>query len=508
MPTRKGCGRRVRIGQGLVRTPGMTHQPAPPPTVARTKPNRETSDRFTAALTAEVGAEAFANWFNHLTRIDADDRGVTVSVATPYLMGYLRKTYSQTLRQIAVGICGAGAVCDWAIDESLAVESPNRAAIVPQPVDEKPATVRGETFDRFVVGESNRTAWSIARSFCSEPRRRDNVVYLYGPTGCGKTHLAEAVRNELRATQPGLRTLSLSAWDFGNELSDAIATRTTPSFRSRFRGIGALILDNACFFDGARKESFQDGLLQTIDRLQSDGCAVLLTGSVHPKMLTQTSSELVSRYLAGHVGRLGEPDEAVRQAIVRQHADSVGLKMTADASAYVAGKFRRSVREIQGAVNTLCNEVRAEEDLARLAGGEADGQLFDIVRKPTRTVGITLARRLLGSLQQDSAVVVRLPDIDRQVCELFGIDRIGLHGPGRSRALSRPRMVAMYLARKLTAAAYKEIGSHFGGRNHSTVMSAEKTVRKMLNESAVIKAGSVDWSTADLLAELERRLIA
>lgn len=474
------------------------------------------------ALAAAVGEEAYSNWFRPLTRVeverDGDAATITVSVATPYLLTFLRKSFGRKLADAAAKVFG-DSTTDWAIDETLAVDSPDRGDLLPgdaidggadsrRPTSEKVFKPRGGRFETFAVSESNRTAWSIARGFATQPQRQDSIVYLYGPTGCGKTHLAEAVQNAIRQAHPRLRTLSMSAWDFGNDLGDAIQNRTTPSFRARFRGLDVLILDNVCFFDGARKESFQEGLLQTIAKLQSDGKSILLTGSVHPRMLTRTSSDLVGRYLAGHVGRVGEPDRELRREVVRRHAESIGLTLTPDAADYVATKFRRTIREVHGALNTLCNEIRAEEDLQRLQKQERPGELFDVVQRPTRKVGVTLARKLLGALERDTAVVVRLPDIDRKVCEFFSVDRTALHGPGRSRTLSRPRMVAMYLARRLTPAAYKEIGEHFGGRNHSTVMSAEKTVRKLVAAGDTITVGATDWDVSELLSELERRLSA
>ena len=470
-------------------------------------------DAWSRSVRERVGGEAYESWFAGLARLEltTSPKSATVRVATPYLLGYLRRTHGRDVTSAAADTFRSAGVepveVQWELDLSLAANSPDRSR--PPAVERVPdraaaAAGGGATFDDFVVGESNRTAWSIARSFVTDPVRGDNVVYLYGGTGTGKSHLLDACRAHIRQSAPSVRVLSLTAWEFGNLLGEAIQSRTTPSFRSRFRSVDVLLLDGVDFFDTQRREAFQDELLQTLERFESSGRAVLMTGGVHPKMMTKTSGELVSRYLSGHVARIAEPDAAVRKEFVGRHAAKIGLTMTPDAVDYVANKFRRSHRELRGALNTLCNEVRAEEDLRRLAEGES--LLFDIVRKPTRTVGVTLARRLLGPLQQDATTIVRLSDIDREVCRFFGLETATLHAGGRQRAVSRPRMVAMYLARQLTPSAYQEIGNHYGGRNHSTVISAERTIRGLLKSGGQISAGQTDWAASDLVAELRQRL--
>ena len=478
------------------------------------QPSDDSARVLADALRERIGDDKFESRFTSLVAISSDATQLTVAVGTPYLLNYLRRTYAVPVAEVAAA---HGRETNWVLDAALAVEtavSGEQAPPVAAPVLKPSRESLPSRFDDFEVSDSNRTAWSIARGFAIDPLdmtsggTTERIAYVYGDHGLGKTHLLEAIRREIKRQHRDLQVMSMTAWEFGNALGDAIQNRTTPMFRARFRSVDVLLLDNVCFFDGHRKESFQEGLLQTIDKLQSDGKAVFLTGSLHPGMLTKTSADLVSRLQGGSVARLAEPDDDLRLRVATRFAKSLGLTITPDALKYVATKFRRSMRELQGPLRTIANEVRAEEELARLSQPEVAGELFDIARKPTRRVGITLARKILGSIERESTVVVRIGDIERQVCELFGVDRGDLRSTSKTRRLSRPRMVAMYLARRMTPAAYKEIGEHFGGRNHSTVISAERTIKKLVSEGATVRAAASDWAAGELIAELEHRLRA
>ena len=496
---------------------------SPDPASIGETPPRESGESdqlesLVAALRDAIGEEAYEAWFATHARLRLEWSGesprLQIAAATPYLMGYLRRTFGRQVAAVLASVAAEPGTVDWQIDGAIAVELGGSSSdqssdeAVAAEVQPRPSWERAARLDEFEVGTSNRTPWAIAQQFVSEAAGGRSLAYVYGGPGLGKTHLAEAVAGEVRRRHPRLRVLSMTAWDFGNDLGEAIAQRTTPSFRGRFRGVDVLVLDNVCFFDGPRKESFQLGLLQTLDRLQQDGKAVFLTASQHPQMLTKTSKDLVDRLAGGNLGRLAEPDETLRRKIVRAHAKELGLTITPAVVDYVADRFRRSIRQVQGALNTLANEVRAEEQLEWLSAAEAEGRLFEYCPKPTGRVGITKAREILASLERDVTPVVKLADIVRAVGETFGVSAGDLAGPGRARRLSRPRQFAIYLARKLTPAAYKEIGDHFGGRNHSTVMAAERAVRKLIAESESVRAGATDWAAGELAGDLERRLTA
>jgi chromosomal replication initiator protein len=197
------------------------------------------------------------------------------------------------------------------------------------------------------------------------------------------------------------------------------------------------------------------------------------------------SEELVTRFIAGIVCRMESPDLETRRAIVSRKAARLTARVSDEALELVAQRFRTSVREIEGALNCL----------------EAHGLTSG---KP---VTLSAARHVLADLERDCVRVVRLSDVEQTVCRFFAVGVDDLRSPRRSRSVSQPRMLAMYLARKMTQAAYSEIGEYFGGRNHSTVMSAEKRVLELLKSQATLRVATQNWDLGDLVGSLEQQLL-
>jgi chromosomal replication initiator protein len=335
----------------------------------------------------------------------------------------------------------------------------------------------------FVKGPGNELALTAALQICELPGSRYNPLVLYGGVGTGKTHLLEATYRRLRARYPALHVLFLSAEGFANHFTQALRDRSLPSFRQRFRSVDVLVVDDVDFLDG--KRVIQEEFLHTIKQLESHDRQIVLSADRHPRLLTKLSEELVTRFIAGIVCRMESPDLATRRAIVARKATRLTARVSEEALELVAQRFRTSVRELEGALNCL-------ETYGLMTG---------------KTVGVSMARQVLADLERDCVRVVRLADIEQTVCRFFAVGSEELRSPRRGRSVSQPRMLAMYLARKMTQAAYTEIGEHFGGRNHSTVMSAEKRVRELLESDATVRAGTQEWKLGDLLASLEQQLL-
>jgi chromosomal replication initiator protein len=186
------------------------------------------------------------------------------------------------------------------------------------------------------------------------------------------------------------------------------------------------------------------------------------------------------------VCRLDAPDLATREQIVHRKAARLPAEFSSEALRFVAERFTNNVRELEGALNCL--------------------QTYHCMTG--KRVGITAARQVLADLERDCIRVVRIADIERAVCDLFGVQPEDLKSSKRTRSLTQPRMLAMYLARKHTRAAYSEIGQYFGGRNHSTVISAERKIHQWLEERSVVRVASQDWRFGDVLEAIEQQLLA
>ena len=203
-------------------------------------------------------------------------------------------------------------------------------------------------------------------------------------------------------------------------------------------------------------------------------------------MLSQSSDELTSRFLSGLVCRMEAPDLDTRTKIVQHKLTRRELELTPDAVTLVAQWFRQNVRELEGALNCL----EAHFALSR------------------QRLNAASARQILADLQRDCVRIVRLADVERAICDLFRLIPDELRSPSRARNVSQPRMLAMFLARKLTQAAYSEIGEFFGGRHHSTVISAERQVQTWMTADTKLTIASRQWTVGELVHSLEQQLLA
>jgi chromosomal replication initiator protein len=347
----------------------------------------------------------------------------------------------------------------------------------------RPTAVRaGRRLEDFVVGSCNRLAHAAVREMIHTAGTAFNPLFIHGGVGLGKTHLLEAVVQGLRAAHPGRNVLMVTAESFTNGFLEAMRGGSLASFRSRHRKLGGLAMDDVHVLAGTR--ATQGEFLHTFNALIDQGAPVILTADQHPRRISRLSDELVTRFLGGMVVKLEAPDQATRRAILQGKSEARGVPVPAAVLDYIAAHLRSSVRELEGALHSVIAH-------ALLTGKRLD---------------LALARTALRDTIRHTAQAVGLRDVEQAVCQLFQIDPEALKSNSRARALTYPRMLAVYLARKHTGAAYSEIGRHFGGRNHSTVISAEKKVRAWLaaEERNALLPGFE--TVADVLADLERTL--
>jgi chromosomal replication initiator protein len=345
-----------------------------------------------------------------------------------------------------------------------------------------PSSRPARKLDDFVAGPNSRMAHAAAREMGLSAGRAFSPLVVHGGVGLGKTHLLEGIGLLLRQTHPGLNVLQITAEAFTNSFLEAMRTASLHSFRARYRSVGALIMDDVHFL--AAKRATQDEFLHTFNALVERGVPIVLSTDQHPRLMSRLSDELVTRFLGGMVVKVEPPDLATRRAILKAKADARGIDVPAAVLDYIAEHLRSSVRELEGALHSVIAH-------ALLAGKRLD---------------LNLAKSALRDTIRHTAQAVALRDVERTVCDLFQIEADVLKSEGRARAQAYPRMMAMYLARKHTGAAYSEIGRYFGGRNHSTVISAEKKVKGWLRDEAQSSLLPGFESLADVVADLERTL--
>lgn len=456
------------------------------------------ADDIRRALQQELGPRRYQHWFGGAARLEVSDSVLLVHVPSPYLLKWIQRQFEARLLSVAAEVVGPDVSIRYEVGSEVVLTPAPRDASQPLPAPasaERRTSVaalspnrssrarRSYSLNDFVVGEANALAVTAIQRIIDDVGAV-SPLYLHGSVGNGKTHLLESLRSRLRKDQPRLQVTLLTAEQFGNYFAQALDARSLPSFRAKFRSVDALLIDDVDFFDG--KKGFQEEFLHTVKQFEEGGRQLVVSSNRHPRLLTRTAEELVTRLLSGVVCRLEAPDESMRREIVRRHAVRQHARFADEALDHVADRFTSNVRELEGAVNLLATWSQMSR----------------------RTVTLLEARKLLGRLERDCLRIVRLADVEAAVCDFFALDAEALRSSCRKQSVSQPRMVAMYLARRLTQTAYSEIGDYFGGRNHSTVMSAERKIAEQLESQAPIRVASASWSLQDIVQTLEDRIKA
>ena len=321
------------------------------------------------------------------------------------------------------------------------------------------------TFQNFVIGKSNELAAAAAHAVAEAPGKVYNPLFLYGETGLGKTHLMQAVAHEILQRTPRIRLAFLGTEQFTNELVASIQGRTTQEFRRRYREIDLLLIDDIHFLKG--KEATQEEFFHTFNALYEAGRQIILTSDRPPSEIAGLEARLVSRFQWGMVADIEQPDLEHRIAILKNKAalDHLELTIPEDVIEFIAENVRSSVRELEGSVIRLLAYASLKH--RQITIEVAREALREKLRSPA-----------VGGVLSETGLTISV--IQQAVAKEWGVTPEGLRSKVRTKNLTVPRQVAMYLARDLLGLQLVEIGAAFGGRDHSTVIHSLERVREGL----------------------------
>jgi len=324
----------------------------------------------------------------------------------------------------------------------------------------KPFLNERYTFDRLVVGANNQLAVAAARAVAEKPAKMYNPLFLYGGVGLGKTHLMHAIGHEVLARDPSRRVAYISSEQFTNELVTSIREGAMAAFRSRYRQLDLLLVDDTHFVEG--KESTQEEFFHTFNALYDAQRQIVLTSDRPPKEMARLEERLVSRFEWGLVVDVRPPDYETRMAILRKKADDDGLRIDDEVIEFIAHSCTASVRELEGAVIKLLAYSSLTNQEMSL--GLARTALRGMLRKPQST----------GPIQSPER-------IRELVARRWRVRADALESKRRTKDVTVPRQVAMYLIKETLGISLVRIGELFGGRDHSTVIHS---IRKVEEEMA------------------------
>ena len=315
------------------------------------------------------------------------------------------------------------------------------------------------TFDTFVIGASNRFAHAAAVAVAEAPARAYNPLFVWGESGLGKTHLLHAVGHYAQKLFPGMRVRYVSTEEFTNDFINSLRDDRKVAFQRRYRDVDVLLVDDIQFLEG--KEGTQEEFFHTFNTLHNANKQIVVSSDRPPKRLETLEDRLRTRFEWGLITDVQPPELETRIAILRKKAAQDRLAAPDEVLEFIAARIERNIRELEGAL------IRVTA-FASLNKQMVDTQLAEIV---------------LRDLIPDSAMPeIGAPVIMAVTAEYFAVSIDDLCGPGKTKALAQARQIAMYLCRELTDLSLPKIGQTFGGRDHTTVMHADKKIRKEMAE--------------------------
>ncbi|MGH3877007.1 MAG: chromosomal replication initiator protein DnaA [Actinophytocola sp.] len=328
-----------------------------------------------------------------------------------------------------------------------------------QPQTSKTRLNEKYTFDTFVIGASNRFAHAAAVAVAEAPARAYNPLFIWGESGLGKTHLLHAVGHYAQRLFPGMRVRYVSTEEFTNDFINSLRDDRKVAFQRRYRDIDILLVDDIQFLEG--KEGTQEEFFHTFNTLHNANKQIVVSSDRPPKRLETLEDRLRTRFEWGLITDIQPPELETRIAILRKKAAQDRLNAPAEVLEFIAARIEHNIRELEGA-------------LIRVTAFASLNQ---------QPVDVGLAEIVLRDLIPDSQIPeISASTIMAVIAEFFSVSIDDLCGPGKTKALAQARQISMYLCRELTDLSLPKIGQTFGGRDHTTVMHAEKKIRKEMAE--------------------------
>jgi chromosomal replication initiator protein len=335
-----------------------------------------------------------------------------------------------------------------------------------------PDLVSRYTFEKFVVGPTNQFAHAAARMVAESPASKWNPLFIYGGVGLGKTHLLHAIGHEIHLQRPEWTISFITCEKFVTDFIGSMmhqkrqgGSSSMEDFRARYRNVpDVLLVDDIQFL--SNKDSSQDEFFHTFNALHYAHKQIVLTSDKLPAELPGVEDRLRSRFTWGLIAEVETPDLETRVAILKRKAEVDKVNLPDDVALYLAAHVKTNVRELEGALLRLAARASFQ--------GHA--------------ISLELARDALAKLIANTPTGLTIESIQREVAAYFDVKLLDLKGPKRHRAIAHPRMIAMFLARKLTNMSYPEIGSRFGGKDHSTVISAVRKIERLCGEDPTVRS--------------------
>lgn len=436
---------------------------------------------------------AFNTWFKPIVPLKYEDKALTIGVPSPFFYEFLEEKFADLLRVTLNKQIGEGTrlmysvLTDKTNHISVNIESTNRSSAIPAssvirnanktpnpmqapaPQDLDPHLNPNYNFENFIKGVSNEFSRTVGETVAKNPATTFNPLFLYGPSGVGKTHLTNAIGTRIKELYPEKRVLYVSAHLLQVQYTDSVRTNNYNSFMKFYQDIDVLIVDDIQEFAGLTKT--QNTFFHIFNHLHQNRKQLILTSDRAPSMLQGMEDRMLTRFKWGLVAEMEKPDKELRKNILRNKIHRDGLNIPENVINYIAENVNESVRELEGIINSLLAQ-------SILFKREIDMDLAErIIRKAVRII-------------ENKPITIE--EIVAKVCEHYKMDESVLHTKSRKREIVQVRQVAMFLAKKHTDISTSKIGHLIGNRDHATVLHACKIVKDLVEVDKEIKADIED----------------
>ena len=421
-------------------------------------------DLIRSELKKSLDKDTFQNWIKPIHFESQIDTSLTLSVHTRFLRDWIIKNYASVIKR---SYLDQGVTIDKL--SILVKESNNR--IIPgtevvfqdkededdQYYDDISAPLDPQfTFDNFIVGKPNELAYAAAQRVAQSEVVSFNPLFLYGGVGLGKTHLMHAVAWNIKKRNPKKNVVYLTAEKFMYQFIKALRFKNIMSFKEQFRSVDVLMIDDVQFIIG--KDNTQEEFFHTFNTLIDKKRQIIISADKSPADLEGLEDRLKSRLGWGLVADIHPLTYELRLGIIQAKAEQKSMKLTKDVLEFLANKITNNVREMEGALNRLAVHASLQDS----------------------DITVDLVKDVLKDLLRTNSRKITIDEIQKKVVEHYNIKLSDMHSPRRSRSVARPRQVAMYLAKSITTRSLPEIGRKFGGRDHTTVIHAIKTIEEIM----------------------------
>ncbi len=412
-----------------------------------------------------------STYFDQSYVLDCTDRTLTVYAPSEFCKDFIERRclgYIQdAMQELTAQDYEIRVVCEEEMEDYNSQREKNVNKFNPQ-----------FTFESFVVGPSNRFAYNAALAVTDKPAGAYNPLFIYGPSGLGKTHLLYAIANQIQKTLPDFNIIYISSEQFTNELITALREHKNVEFRRKYREADLLLMDDIQFIGG--KSATEEEFFHTFNELFESRKQIVLTSDRPPADIPLLADRLRTRFEGGLICDIIPPDYETRMAIIQNKAASLGMEIPDDICSYIAQNITNNVRSLEGTVNII------------KAYHELDGMRLDLA---------SVSRAIKDMYSEGSHNLPTAALIIAEVSRFYGVEENLLRGRLKSNNIVMPRQIAMYLIRDLTHQSYKTIGREFG-RDHTTVLSALQKVEALLAKEDKETMDNLRDITANINAKL------